>query len=223
MLDDSVVCEPMWEPRYVDWQHPKIEKFIREKYKEMEDREIAKEIEKQVGVGVSISQVKRKRLNMGLKKSSKPSSPGGGKQREVDVDNVDMVKFIQTRYKKHNDYELVKLFNERFGTEANWKQMEDARRELGYKRGRNSGWASNIEYDSEMRDFIYWNHPEFRGEGTKVDFVAEFKEEFDLPQKPKALLRSIRKFVRRDQSLNSRKDIVWESLPQHKIKLFFPS
>lgn len=224
-LKDEWVYRPTWQPQRIKWDHPELQQFLEDHYQDRSDEELAKIISRMTGINISKNKLNDKRLNMGLKREPSYDNFGDSRpEKAIDTDSVEIAKFIQARYKKMDDYEIAKSINERFDLDVTYRQVRRARLELGYKKStRNPRGKRDISFSTpEKRDFIYNNHPKFRGDSDKlvVSFIEDFIDEFDPDEPPRSIRRALDKFVQSDISLNRRLDYSVHRVDSWRIRLF---
>lgn len=222
MSSDDLVKGGTWEPERVNWDHHKIESYIRDNWKDESDEELAEGLSELTGKNVTRKKAKDKRLDMGIERSSyvqkNMDHENAGQKSVIDWKSLDVVKYIQTRYQDMSDLELAEGLSERYDEDITWKMVRRHRLRMGYKRGP-SPKTGPIELSThERRKFIFNNHPKFNGDYETIDkFLVAFKKKFDIPANIRSIKRKMAKFIKNDIALPNFQEIRLSDIKHNKI------
>jgi len=202
----------LWEPDRIKWDHKKIEKHIRDNWKDKSDQELADGLSDMIGKNVTEAKVKEKRLDMGIDRSvyvRKHMDHGNvGKDPVIDWKSPDVIKYVQTRYKDMNDAEMAEGLSERYDEDVTWKMVRQHRLQYGYTRDNPKSKSEPLDL-GDYRKYIYEEHPQLNGDrfDTIQDFLVHFHNKLDLNHNIRSLKHRMRDFVKNDAQLRLMKPV----------------
>lgn len=213
----------LWEPQRIRWDHPKIEKYIEDNWKEKGDKELAEDLSEITGKNITPGKTQEKRLDMGLKRSS--GNPGNlennrGREPKIDWQSPEVKKYIQTRYQDQGDLEIARGLSEKYDKDITWKMVKDHRLDMGYKKEpRSKERGETIDLGQpKYRRYIYDNHPQLNGDYDTISkFLVAFYDKFDMDISIRSLKRKMRKFINSDPAVKNMKEIRLSELGNDKI------
>jgi len=216
-----------WQPERIRWDHPRIENYIEDNWKERGDKELAEDLSEMTGKNVTPSKVKDKRLDMGIDRHEisrkNLNHDKFGPDSVIDWRRPEVIKYIQTRYRDKSDIEIAEGLSEKYDEEVTWSMVKKRRLEMGYTKDDPKPKTSELDL-GEHRRYIFENHPQLAGDefDTISDFLVHFYKKFDVDVTIRSLKRRMRKFIKNDPYVNLMQEIIIDYKVLRKIKFWLP-